>query len=45
MGRREDIRLDALIELSKDAARFFGRDMAGTIWRTGPIPSAFTAGA
>ena len=45
MGRREDIRLDALIELSKDAARFFGRDMAGTIWRTGPIPSAFAAGA
>ena len=45
MGRRKDIRLDVLIQLSKDAARFFGRDMAGTIWKTGPIPSVFAAGA
>jgi len=39
MGRRTDIRLDRLIELATDAGRFFGRDMAGTIWKTGPVPS------
>jgi len=38
MGRRQDIRLDRLIDLAKDAGRFFARDMAGTIWRTGPVP-------
>jgi hydroxymethylglutaryl-CoA lyase len=36
-GRRMDIRLDRLVALSRDAAAFFGRDMAGTIWKTGPI--------
>jgi hydroxymethylglutaryl-CoA lyase len=45
MGRRHDVRLDLLIELSRDAARFFGREMAGTIWKTGPIPSIVAAGA
>jgi hydroxymethylglutaryl-CoA lyase len=44
-GRRNDIRLDVLIALSKDAARFFGRDMAGMVWKTGPIPSIFAAEA
>jgi hydroxymethylglutaryl-CoA lyase len=39
MGRRTDIRLDVLIELAKDAARFFGRDMTGRIWKTGPVPT------
>jgi hypothetical protein len=38
MGRRPDIKLDVLIELARDAARFFGRDMAGRIWKTGPVP-------
>ncbi|HEY3384085.1 MAG TPA: hydroxymethylglutaryl-CoA lyase [Vicinamibacterales bacterium] len=38
MGHREDIKLDVLIALAKDAGRFFGRDMAGRLWRTGPIP-------
>ncbi len=39
MGRRTDIKLDALIELASDAARFFGRDMAGRLWKTGPVPT------
>ncbi len=39
MGRRPDIRLDVLIELARDAARFFGRDMAGRLWKTGPVPT------
>jgi hydroxymethylglutaryl-CoA lyase len=42
MGRRPDIRLDALIELSKDAGRFFGRDMAGRVWRSGPVQTVAT---
>jgi hydroxymethylglutaryl-CoA lyase len=39
MGSRTDIKLDVLIELAKDAARFFGRDMTGRIWKTGPVPT------
>jgi hypothetical protein len=34
-----DIRLDLLMELARDAARFFGRDMSGRIWKTGPVPT------
>jgi hydroxymethylglutaryl-CoA lyase len=37
MGHRQDISLDALIELARDAGRFFQRDMAGRIWKTGGI--------
>jgi hydroxymethylglutaryl-CoA lyase len=40
MGLRHDIRLDRLIDLAQDAGRFFGREMAGTVWKTGPIGSA-----
>ncbi len=39
MDHRPDIRLDVLIELARDAARFFGRDMAGRLWKTGPVPT------
>jgi hydroxymethylglutaryl-CoA lyase len=44
MGRRLDIRLDRLIELTKDVGRFFEHEMAGTIWKTGPVPTT-VAGA
>ncbi len=37
MGYRPDLRLDALIELSKDAGRFFEREMAGRVWKSGPV--------
>lgn len=43
MGHRPDIRLDRLIELAKDAARFFGRELPGTIHRTGPVPTVMAA--
>jgi hydroxymethylglutaryl-CoA lyase len=39
MNRRLDINLDRLIELAKDAGRFFGRPMPGVIHRTGPVPN------
>ena len=42
---RPDIKLDVLIDLAKDAARFFGRDMAGRLWKTGPVPTIVPAGA
>ncbi len=42
MGRRQDIRLDRLIELARDAGRVFDREMAGTIWKTGPVPALGT---
>ena len=37
MGQRQDIHLDALIALTKDAGRFFQRDMAGRLWKSGPV--------
>jgi hydroxymethylglutaryl-CoA lyase len=36
MDRRQDIRLEVLLDLARDAARFFGRDMTGRLWKTGP---------
>jgi hydroxymethylglutaryl-CoA lyase len=45
MGLRQDIELDVLIELARDAARFFGRDMTGRLWKTGPVPTIVPAGA
>ena len=42
MGHRPDLDLDALIQLSKDAGRFFGRDMAGRVWKSGPIRTVAT---
>lgn len=37
MGLRRDISLEKLIDLACDMSRFFGRDLPGTIYRTGPI--------
>lgn len=36
-GRREDIDLPALIDIAKDVAAFFGRDMTGRVHRAGPL--------
>ncbi len=44
MGLRTDVKLDVLIALAKDAARFFERDMAGRLWKTGPVPAVVPAG-
>jgi hydroxymethylglutaryl-CoA lyase len=43
MGRREDVRLDRIVEIAGDVAGFFGRDMPGKVYRTEPIASAGTA--
>lgn len=38
MDLRKDIDLDRLIAVAKSAGEFFGREMAGRIHHTGPIP-------
>jgi hydroxymethylglutaryl-CoA lyase len=40
MGLRADVRLDALIAVATDVAGFFGREMPGTVYRTGPVRGA-----
>ena len=38
MDLRRDITLEPLINVAEDVSRFFGREMPGTVYRTGPIP-------
>jgi len=42
-GLRTDIQLGALVEVARDVARFFGRDMPGSVYRAGPIPALAAA--
>jgi hydroxymethylglutaryl-CoA lyase len=37
-GLRADIRLDRLLAVARDVARHFGRDMAGSVYKSGPVP-------
>jgi hydroxymethylglutaryl-CoA lyase len=37
MGRRGDVRLGGIIEVAVDVAGFFGREMPGMVYKTGPI--------
>jgi hypothetical protein len=41
-GSREDIRLDRLIEIAREVAAHFGREMPGCVYKTGPIPMQVT---
>ncbi|MEK7667196.1 MAG: hydroxymethylglutaryl-CoA lyase [Gemmatimonadota bacterium] len=40
MGRRQDVALEAIIGIANEVAAFFGREMPGMVYRTGPIPAA-----
>jgi hydroxymethylglutaryl-CoA lyase len=40
MGRRTDVSLDGLLAVASAVAAFFGREMPGKVYRTGPIPAA-----
>jgi hydroxymethylglutaryl-CoA lyase len=40
MGLRTDVKLEALIAVARDAARFFGRELPGTVYRTGTVAEA-----
>ncbi len=37
-GKRTDVDLARLIEVARDVAAFFGREMPGRVHRTGPAP-------
>jgi hydroxymethylglutaryl-CoA lyase len=37
MGRRTDVRIDRLLAIADDVAAFFGREMPGKVYKTGPI--------
>lgn len=39
MKLRSDIQLDPLVRLGGEASEFFGRDLPGNVYKTGPIPS------
>jgi hydroxymethylglutaryl-CoA lyase len=43
MGRRNDVKLETLIAVATDVARFFGREMPGTVYRTGTVAQAVGA--
>src|SRR5205085_11741291 len=36
-GLRADVSLDAVVGVARDVARFFGREMPGSVYRNGPI--------
>jgi hydroxymethylglutaryl-CoA lyase len=38
MELRRDVKLKELLEVASDVARFFKRDMPGTVYKAGPIP-------
>jgi len=42
-GFRTDIQLSGLLDVARDMARFFGRDMAGSVYKAGPIPDLAAA--
>ena len=37
MGIRRDVNLDELIGVAVDMAEFFGRELPGTVYRTGTL--------
>jgi hydroxymethylglutaryl-CoA lyase len=37
-GQRPDIALGAMVQIARDVSGWFGRDMPGAVYRTGPIP-------
>lgn len=40
MGRRQDVALEGIIGIADEVATFFGREMPGMVYRTGPITAA-----
>lgn len=43
-GFRADVRLSTLVDVARDVARFFGRDLPGSVYRSGPITEPAAAG-
>jgi hydroxymethylglutaryl-CoA lyase len=42
-GVRRDVKVPVLVEVAREVARFFEREMPGAVYRTGPIPEAAPA--
>jgi hydroxymethylglutaryl-CoA lyase len=42
-GLRTDIQLSGLVDVARDMARYFGRDLPGSVYKAGPIPELATA--
>lgn len=42
MGLRRDLKLEPLLDAASQAAAFFGRDLPGAVYKTGPIPDGPT---
>jgi len=42
-GYRTDIQLSGLVDVARDMARFFGRDLPGSVYKSGPIPELAAA--
>jgi hydroxymethylglutaryl-CoA lyase len=42
-GLRRDIQLEPLLDVARDVSRFFGRDLAGSVSKAGPIPGLTAA--
>ena len=42
-GLRTDIHLSGLLDVARDMARYFGRDLPGAVYKSGPIPEPATA--
>ncbi len=40
MGLRADVDLHALIRVAREVATFFGRELPGRVYRTGPVPAS-----
>jgi hydroxymethylglutaryl-CoA lyase len=44
MGRRPDVRLAQIIDIAGEVAAFFGREMPGKVYKTGPVPTLHPTG-
>ena len=44
-GLRREVKLPALIEVARQVSQFFGRDLPGSVYRSGPIPEPAAAAA
>jgi hydroxymethylglutaryl-CoA lyase len=42
-GVRRDVRVSTLVDLARELARFFEREMPGAVYRTGPLPETASA--
>jgi len=44
-GLRPDVRLDALLGVAREVAAFLGRDLDGSVYKSGPVPEPAHTGA